>query len=156
MCRRHAPKERGADSRSPIEEPFRRRARPHEFEQSDFRLSVHAVHALHAVRAVRNVWAGVYMRGAHASLACARGLFAYMSVCMRGCIMSKRLCMSSYMLHVIYAVASSEQHHQGDGPTSSLGPVSTGKEQIAVCSRGGGKSTSMPTHSRSGAPILAH
>ena len=29
-------------------------------------------------------------------------------------------------------VASSARHHQGDGPTSSLGPVSMGKEQIAM------------------------
>ena len=27
-------------------------------------------------------------------------------------------------------LASSAQHHQGDGPTPSIGPVSTGKEQI--------------------------
>ena len=30
----------------------------------------------------------------------------------------------------------SAQHHQGDGPTSSLGPVPMGKEQRTVC--GGG------------------
>ena len=34
------------------------------------------------------------------------------------------------------AMASSAQHHQGDGPTSSLGLVSMGKEQRAVCSEG--------------------
>ena len=33
-------------------------------------------------------------------------------------------------------VAISAQHHQADGPTSLLGPVSMGKEQRAVC-RGG-------------------
>ena len=33
-------------------------------------------------------------------------------------------------------VASSAQYHQEDGPTSSLGPVSMGKEQRAVCSGG--------------------
>ena len=33
-------------------------------------------------------------------------------------------------------VVSSTQHHQGDGPTSSLGPVSMGKEKRAVCSGG--------------------
>ena len=32
--------------------------------------------------------------------------------------------------------SSSAQHHQGDGPTSSLGRVSMGKEQTAVCSGG--------------------
>ena len=31
---------------------------------------------------------------------------------------------------------SSAQHHRGDGPASSLGPVSMGKEQRAVCSGG--------------------
>ena len=31
-------------------------------------------------------------------------------------------------------LASSAQHHQGDGPTSSLRPVSMSKEQRAVCS----------------------
>ena len=33
-------------------------------------------------------------------------------------------------------MASSAQHHQGDGPTLSLGPVSMGNEQRAVCSGG--------------------
>ena len=33
-------------------------------------------------------------------------------------------------------LASSAQHHRGDGPTSSLGPVNMGKEQRAVCDGG--------------------
>ena len=33
-------------------------------------------------------------------------------------------------------LTSSAQHHRGDGPTSSLGPVSMGREQRAVCKRG--------------------
>ena len=33
-------------------------------------------------------------------------------------------------------LASSAQHHQGDDPKSSLGPVSMGKEQRVVCSGG--------------------
>ena len=33
-------------------------------------------------------------------------------------------------------LASSAQLHRGDGPTSSLGPVSMGREQRAVCSGG--------------------
>ena len=36
----------------------------------------------------------------------------------------------------LFELASSTQHHQGDGPTSSLGPVSMGKGQRAVCSGG--------------------
>ena len=32
--------------------------------------------------------------------------------------------------------ASSAKHHQGNGPASSLEPVSTGKEHRAVCSGG--------------------
>ena len=33
-------------------------------------------------------------------------------------------------------MASSAQHHQGDGRPLSLGPVSTGKEQRVVCCGG--------------------
>ena len=36
----------------------------------------------------------------------------------------------------IGGLASSAQHNQGDGPTSSFRPVSMGKEQRAVCSGG--------------------
>ena len=34
------------------------------------------------------------------------------------------------------ALASSTQHHQGDGPTSLHGPVSTSTAQRAMCSGG--------------------